>query len=88
MAAMGKVEAEEVMGGLSKTEVLPVLWLNHDVTFEGGIHRGFPPVPAAVRWVLREVCGRWNAEWWKFSTCGFDGRPRELAFLGEGEEKA
>ncbi|KAF2274727.1 uncharacterized protein EI97DRAFT_434953 [Westerdykella ornata] len=77
-------EGKAVMGGLSKTRQLPVVLLNHDVTFEGeGLHANFPPLPAPVKWVLMNVCARWNASWWAFSTCGVDGRPRELAFLGE-----
>jgi hypothetical protein len=76
-------EGKKVMGAMSKTELLPVFLLNHDVGFEGSRH-DFPPLPAPVRWVLREVCGRWNAEWWKFATCGFDGKARELKFLGGG----
>lgn len=83
LKALLKAEADKVMAGLSKTEQLPLFFMNHDITYEGGIHASFPPIPAPVRWVLREVCGRWNADWWKFSSCGFDGRPRELGFLGE-----
>ncbi|KAF2247120.1 hemerythrin HHE cation binding domain-containing protein, partial [Trematosphaeria pertusa] len=75
LRAMCKAEADKVMGGLGKTTQLPVFFLNHDTEFEGGVHN-FPPIPPPVRWVLREVCGRWNREWWKFSSCGFDGRPR------------
>jgi hypothetical protein len=78
-----KEEGDMVMGSLSKTQTLPVFFLNHDVTYEGGLHADFPPLPAPVRWVLREGFPRWKAEWWKFSTCGYDGRPRELAFLGK-----
>lgn len=87
MLKLAEAEGRQVMGGLSKTRELPVFWANHDVDFEEGIHTEFPPVPAPVRWVLREVFGRWNAAWWKFGTCGFDGRPRELAFLGEEKKQ-
>jgi hypothetical protein len=82
LRALMKAEAEKTMGGMSKTGVLPVFFLNHDCNFEGGWHN-FPEMPAAVRWVLRSLCGRWHGEWWKFSTVTFDGRPRALMFTGE-----
>ncbi|KAF2010939.1 hypothetical protein BU24DRAFT_427135 [Aaosphaeria arxii CBS 175.79] len=75
--AILKAEAEQVMAKMSKTTQLPLILLNHDTTFEGGIHR-FPPLPGPVIWVLREAFGRWNADWWKFAACGFDGRPKAL----------
>ncbi|KAH7389879.1 hypothetical protein BKA66DRAFT_414180 [Pyrenochaeta sp. MPI-SDFR-AT-0127] len=75
-----KKEGEIAMGGMSKTTQLPLFLLNHDTTFESGIHT-FPPVPAPVRFLLRSVFGRWQSQWWQFSTCGFDGLPRELKFL-------
>lgn len=74
-------EGEEVMGGMSKTTQLPLFLVNHDVAFEQGIHN-FPPVPPPVRFVLRHVFGRWQSAWWQFATCGFDGMPRELKYLG------
>lgn len=76
LAGLLAKEGETVMGGMSKTTQLPLFLLNHDVTFEGAIH-SFPPVPAPVTFMLRNVMGRWQ-----FATCGFDGRPRELKFLG------
>ncbi|KAF2034083.1 hypothetical protein EK21DRAFT_43314, partial [Setomelanomma holmii] len=76
---MMKEEGEKVLGSMSKTDLLPVFLLNHDVGFEDGRHN-FPPVPPPVRWVLREVCGRWRSEWWKFATCGYDGRVREVRY--------
>jgi hypothetical protein len=82
LPALMEAEGQKVMGAMSKTELLPMFLLNHDVGFEGSRHN-FPPLPPPVRWVLREVCGRWNGGWWKFATCGFDGRARELRFLGK-----
>lgn len=74
-------EGEKTLGGLHKTQITPVFFLNHDTTFEGGWH-SFPPLPAPVRWVLRSLCGRRHKEWWQFSTVGFNGLPRELKYLG------
>ncbi|KAF2259918.1 hypothetical protein CC78DRAFT_536757 [Lojkania enalia] len=81
LKSLSKAEGDKVMGGLSKTAQLPIFFVNHDETFEGGIH-SFPPIPPPVKWVLRQ-CGRWNADWWKFGSVGFDGFPRELRFRGE-----
>jgi hemerythrin-like domain-containing protein len=84
LADLLKREGEKVMGGLSKTNQLPLFWVNHDAEFEGGIHN-FPPVPPPVRWVLFQVFGRWQRDWWKFGCVGYDGRGRELLFVGEEE---
>lgn len=79
--ALMKAEAEKVMAAMSKTTQLPLIFLNHDVTYEGGIHN-FPPVPTPVVWVLREVFGRWHASWWKFAACSYDGKPKDLHVKG------
>ena len=86
LAALLKAEGEKVMGGLSKANQLPMFLINHDAEFEGGIHN-FPPVPAPVKWVLFQVFGRWQYDWWKFGTVGYDGKGRELLFLGEEESE-
>jgi|SRR6186713_2615099 len=80
LKGMMKAEGDKVMAAMSKTTQLPAFLLNHDITFEGGIHV-FPPIPALVSWTLRQCFGRWNASWWKFSAVGFDGQPRELLFV-------
>lgn len=82
VAQMFKKEGELVMGAMCKTTVLPVFLLNHDEGFEGGVH-SFPPLPGVVKWVLRNGFGRVKGGWWKFAACGYDGRPREVAFGGE-----
>jgi hemerythrin-like domain-containing protein len=70
-------EADTVMKALSVTKQMPAFLLNHDVTYEGGIHN-FPPLPAPAKFLLMQVCARWKGDWWKFATCGYDGRPRGL----------
>lgn len=81
--ALSKAEGEHVVKGLSRTTQLPALLLNHDSGFEGGVHR-FPPVPGVVEWVLRRVCMRRKRGWWRFASCGVDGRGRRLEFGGDG----
>jgi hemerythrin-like domain-containing protein len=81
LVGLSKAEGDKVMGSLSKTTQLPLFWMNHDETFENGIH-SFPPIPGPVKWTLRQL-SRWNADWWKFGSCGVNGMPRELLFLSE-----
>jgi len=58
---------------------VPVFWTNHDITSELPLPRGLAPDSKAIRWWT----GRKKADWWKFSTCGFNGLPRELKFYRE-----
>jgi hypothetical protein len=82
IAAVWKLERERVVGDMSKTKLLPVFLLNHDEWFEGRTH-AFPGMTGVSMRVLRDVCGRVNGEWWKFSTVGFGGRPRGVRFVGK-----
>ncbi|KXJ97290.1 hemerythrin HHE cation binding domain-containing protein [Microdochium bolleyi] len=52
----------------------------HDVGYEGGLHAGFPPAPAIVVWVLRNVAWWVHRDWWRFAPCDRHGRMRPLAF--------
>lgn len=71
-------EGKTVMAQLSKTAVLPAFLLNHDVTYEGGLHKSFPPVPKPVRWVLIHICTLWRRAWWKYASCDTNGMPKLL----------
>ncbi len=71
-------EAQLVMGSLSKTGVMPVFLLNHDVGFEGGIHADFPPIPTPVKWVFMNVLTLWQFSWWKYATCNFSGKLKAM----------
>ncbi|KAL1966602.1 hypothetical protein VTN77DRAFT_4013 [Rasamsonia byssochlamydoides] len=66
-------------GGL--TDVVPFLFLNFDRTAEEGLWANWPPMPAPIRWMLVNVGGTWNARWWRFASCGYDGKPRKLYAL-------
>ncbi|KAF2492128.1 hypothetical protein BU16DRAFT_551840 [Lophium mytilinum] len=79
-------EVEMVMGSLSKTTQLPLFLLNHDVTFEGGIH-DFPPIPPPVRWALMRILPLVHPSWWKFASCDSSGMPRELYRRGVKPEE-
>ncbi|CAN8103979.1 unnamed protein product [Discula destructiva] len=65
------------------TDVLPVLWFNRDVEFEGGRWTNFPNMPSPVKWVLINAAGSWQKRWWRFASSGADGVQRELLCLTE-----
>ncbi|RMZ70775.1 hemerythrin HHE cation binding domain-containing [Pyrenophora seminiperda CCB06] len=64
---------------LDSNTQLPIFWTNHDITLEHELPRGLAPESKAMRWWT----ARKKAEWWKFSTCGIHGLPRELKFYRE-----
>lgn len=75
-------EAQHQMGTVNKTTALAFLMTALDVTYEGGIHKNFPPAPAPVLWFLRNVCTLPCRAYWKFAPCTAGGKPREL-YLGD-----
>lgn len=73
-----KEEAEKAMGNVSKVGPLPLFLLNHDVTYENGLHANFPPIPKPIKLLLTHVYTCWNWGWWKFASCDVNGRPKPL----------
>jgi len=73
-AHVGKQQMAEVgmlTGGMS-------VLVGHDVGYEGGLHKGFPPAPAPLIWGLRNV-GWWvHSDWWKFGPCDRLGNLKPL----------
>ncbi|BDD60139.1 hypothetical protein MPDQ_002753 [Monascus purpureus] len=65
------------------TDVVPFLFLNFDRTAEEGKWANWPPMPAPIRWGLVNVGGFWYSGWWRFSSCGYDGKPQTLYALRE-----
>ncbi|KHN95981.1 hemerythrin HHE cation binding domain-containing protein [Metarhizium album ARSEF 1941] len=59
-------------------DVVPFFLLNTDRTFEGGVWRNWPRIPAVVRWSLVNLVGMRHGPRWRFSSCDAAGRPREL----------
>ncbi|KAI1412111.1 hemerythrin HHE cation binding domain-containing protein [Hypoxylon sp. FL1857] len=53
----------------------------HDVEFEGGIHKDFPPIPSAVTWGLRNVAWWAHTDWWQFAPCDRQGKMRPLMIV-------
>ncbi|KAG0641336.1 hypothetical protein HOY80DRAFT_743710 [Tuber brumale] len=79
---IAELEAKHEFGTINKTTALAFMMTALDVTYEGGIHKNFPPAPAPVRWFLRNVCTLPCRAFWKFAPCSTSGRPREL-YLGD-----
>ncbi|KIN07297.1 hypothetical protein OIDMADRAFT_16072 [Oidiodendron maius Zn] len=64
--------------GLSKTGAFVFFFLNTDHDFEDGLWSRWPPIPVPVRAVLIRVLGRWNKGWWRFASCGYNGKMKRL----------
>lgn len=60
---------------------LPVFLLNMEtVEFEGGMWHGvFPPISGAVKWMMTQGIPLWHRAWWRFASCGPDGKLKRLA---------
>ena len=84
MKVLSDRTAKHSMARTSMVNPLPMLWFNHDVDFENGKWKNFPPVGGPVRWVMVNILGRWQARWWRFGSCGADGKRVELMALREG----
>ncbi|RPB03030.1 hypothetical protein L873DRAFT_1801107 [Choiromyces venosus 120613-1] len=75
-------EIKHQMGTVNKTTALAFLMTALDVTYEGGLHKNFPPAPAPVLWFFRNACTLPCKAFWKFAPCTTGGKPREL-YLGD-----
>ena len=70
---------------MSLFDVLPFFLMNLDAEYEEVMWRDWPPMPAPVRWGLVNLAGSVHWGWWKFTSCGSDGRRGELYALVETE---
>jgi len=52
-----------------------------DKTYEGGVHKDFPPWPFFVPYMVNYWFSWTFAGAWRFCPCDFWGRPRPLEFL-------
>ena len=59
-------------------------YFNHDATFEQPLWVNFPPFPAYLRLGLVYGLSWWNHRWWKFASCGTDGKPKGLYATAKG----
>ena len=75
-------DGDAAMKNLSITGPLTLVFLNHDRTFEDGMHWRFPPVNPVLHFGVSYGASWWRWELWKFASCGRGQRGRELMFLG------
>ncbi|KAI1086273.1 hemerythrin HHE cation binding domain-containing protein [Rostrohypoxylon terebratum] len=54
------------------------LLVTHDVEYEDGIHIGFPPIPAVIKWGLINVAWWVHRDWWEFAPCDCYGKMKPL----------
>ncbi|KAI7779404.1 hypothetical protein LA080_000884 [Diaporthe eres] len=80
--------ANHSMKYMHVTNVLPMLWFNLDKEFEEGKWADFPAMPGPVKWVMINVLGSWQRNWWRFGSSGADGLQRELYCLSDEYSKA
>ncbi|KAL1964137.1 hypothetical protein VTN77DRAFT_7225 [Rasamsonia byssochlamydoides] len=71
-------EGQQTLSRMLRTGALPFFFLNHDVTYEDGLWKDWPPAPAAVKWAIRHIFSWWNAGYWKFASCDTSGVPQPL----------
>jgi hemerythrin-like domain-containing protein len=76
------VEGMAEMQQTSLLDEFPFGFFGHDMTYEGGIHKNFPPVPLALKLLVRYGFSVWNWSFWKFAPCDKSGQPKELFALG------
>jgi hypothetical protein len=87
-AAVFKAWGKKTVTKAGTFDVVPFFLMNLDVEYEDGMWKDWPPMPAPVRWGLVNVAGAAHWGWWKFASCGADGRRRELYAVGDGDEEA
>lgn len=71
-------EAEKTQQELGILAGAVFVMATHDVDYENGIHAGFPPIPAAITWGLRNVAWWAHRDWWAFAPCDRLGKMRPL----------
>jgi len=74
MTAEGRRMAQEP----NRTTATMFFFLNVDATFEEGMWRDWPPIPWLVKWLMMRVFGCWHSGFWRFASCDYEGRPKEL----------
>jgi hypothetical protein len=63
---------------VAMTGPLVFFFLNVDLDYEDGMWRNWPPIPGPVRFVLFRVLAWKNKGWWRFASCGYDGKMKKL----------
>ena len=55
-----------------------------DRTYEGGMHKDFPPWPFFIPYLVHYWLGRTHQGAWRFCPSDMWGQPRPLQFTAEG----
>ncbi|KAF2170836.1 hypothetical protein M409DRAFT_18809 [Zasmidium cellare ATCC 36951] len=79
--ALGKRMEEEAVKHMEISELrdnLPVLLLNHDITFENGAHATWPPLPSLMGFAIRRLATFWHPGYWKYTTYSASQSPRDF----------
>jgi hypothetical protein len=64
--------------GLAKTGAFVFFLLNIDYEFEDGLWGHWPPIPVPIRAIMVRALGRMNRGWWRFASCGYNGKMKKL----------
>ena len=51
---------------------------NHDITYEEGLWKNWPPAPKIIVLVVRYIAWWVHSDWWKFGSCDRLGRLQPL----------
>jgi len=71
-----EIEGEKAMKSCSLLGTVEFVWHNLDAEYEDGIHKDFPPAPAPLKFMLRNVLWFPNRRMWRFSSCTSAMKPR------------
>lgn len=80
-AAVFKTWGKRTVTKAGMTDVVPFFLMNLDRMAENGMWASWPPMPAPVKWGLKNIVGMWYGGYWKFASCDAFGTPRELHAL-------
>jgi hypothetical protein len=78
-----KAWGKKSVTGAGYSDVVPFLFTNFDRTFEDGMWKDWPPMPALIRFLVVRIGSAWHPGWWRFSSCDINGYPKDLYALGE-----
>lgn len=71
-----EIEGEQAMKDCSLLGTVEFFWHNLDAGYEDGIHKDFPPAPAPLKFMLKNVLWYPNRRMWRFSSCTSAMKPR------------
>jgi hypothetical protein len=82
-AAIFKAWGKKTVTKAGMTDVVPFFLMNLDRLAENGMWASWPPMPAPVKWGMKNLVGMWYGGYWKYASCDAFGTPKELHALGK-----